>query len=313
MIHKAALLLVLVLTAAGLAQSDPVVATVGKSSITKSEFDLQFNLFVRDALQKQGMPYTPEAETAFAQYKPDFLKRMARETAITKASEAAGLAAKDEAVEAALQDIQGQFETPEALNAALAEAGIPDLGTYKRLVYEALTYNTYLESLGGKFQVSEPAIGVIYTLSKRELTTPQRYCSAHILVKTAKEAQEIIARLGKGEGFGDIARATSIDPGSKDQGGDLGCEPRGTFVAPFEAALVALKPGESSKKPVKTEFGYHVILLVKIEPAGVQPLEAVKGDLVKSVQSRATQKYLDRVAEHAQIRLFPENLGTPAQ
>ncbi|MER3483434.1 MAG: peptidylprolyl isomerase [Meiothermus sp.] len=313
MIRRAALLLTLFLATVGLAQADPVVATVGKDSITKSEFDLQFNLFVRDALQRQGMPYSPEAERAFASYKPEFLKRVARETAITKAGEAAGLAAKDEAIQAALEDVQGQFESPEALSAALAEVGIPDLETYKRLVYEALTYNAYLESLGGKFQVSDAAIRLIYLLSKRELATPQRYCAAHILVKTAKEAQEIIGKLGQGEGFGDLARARSQDPGSKDQGGDLGCEPRGTYVAPFEAAMVALKPGESSKKPVKTEFGFHVILLIKIEPAGVQPLEAVKDDLSKAVQQAAIQKYLDHVADHAQIQLFPENLETPAQ
>lgn len=310
---RAALMIFFVLLTAGLAQADPVVATVGKDSITKSQFDLQFNLFVRDALQQQGMPYSPEAAASFDAFRPKFLERLARETAITKAAETAGFAAKDEAIQSALQQVQGQFDTPEALNQALAQAGIPDLETYKRLIYEALTYNAYLESLNGKIQVSDKAIELIYLLSKKDLATPERYCSAHILLKTAKEASDIIARLGQGEAFGDLARKYSQDPGSKDQGGDLGCEPRGTFVAPFEAALIALKPGETSKKPVKTEFGFHVIYLIKIEPAGVQPLEAVKDKLSKSIQNAAVQKYLDRVVEQSQIQLFPENLGTPAK
>jgi peptidyl-prolyl cis-trans isomerase C len=314
MMIRAALWTGLLLAALASAQTDPdpVVATVGPGNILKSEFDLQFNLFVRDALQRQGLPYSPEAAAGFASFRPNFLERMARETAITRAAEAAGFAAKDEAIDAALEEVQGQFESPEALGQALSDAGIPDMATYRRLVYEALTYNAYLESLGGKFQPSDAALNVLYILSKREFAVPQRYCSAHILLKTAKEAQQVIARLAKGEAFGDLARSLSQDPGSKDQGGDLGCEPRGTFVAPFEAALVALKPGETSKKPVQTEFGFHVIYLIKVEPAGYQPLEAVKPELSKAVQNAALQKYLDHVADHAGIKLFPENLGAPA-
>ncbi|RIH92231.1 putative peptidyl-prolyl cis-trans isomerase Cbf2 [Meiothermus granaticius NBRC 107808] len=302
-------LVLVALASAQTTPTDPVVATVGKSNILKSEFDLQFNLFVHDALQRQGLPYSAEAAASLDVYKPKFLERMARETAITQAAEAAGFAAKDQAVDAAIEEVKGQFDSPEALDKALAEAGIPDLATYRRLVYEALTYNAYLESLEGKFQPSDAALKVLYVLSKRDFAVPTRYCSAHILLKTAKEAQQVIDRLAKGEAFAELARSLSQDPGSKDQGGDLGCEPRGTYVAPFEAALVALKPGETSKKPVQTQFGFHVIYLSKIEPAGYQSFEEVEPELSKRVQSEALQKYLDHRADQVGIKLFPENLG----
>ncbi|WP_036270467.1 peptidylprolyl isomerase [Meiothermus rufus] len=300
--------LTLVLASLGLAQADPAVATVGRFTLSKSQFDLQFHLFVRDVLQQRGQPYTPEAEEAFAPFKPQFLERMARDQAIILAAEAAGFAAKEEAIEAAVEEVRAEFESEEALNQALEEAGIPSMAAYRRLVYEALTYNAYLENLLQKLQPSEASLRLLYLVSKPQFRTPVRYCSAHIMLATAQEANQVIARLARGEQFADLARTLSIDPGSKSQGGDLGCEPRGTFVAPFERALTALKPGESSKTPVRTEFGFHVILLKEVRPAGFQPFEEVRGELAQAVRSAALQKVLDNIVSLTPIRLFPENL-----
>lgn len=303
-------LLLLALTSMAMAQTDPVVATVGKSSITKSQFDLQFRLFVRDALQQRGQPYSPEAEEAFAQFRPQYLERMARDQAIILAAEGAGFAAKDAAVDEAIEEVKAQFENEEELNKALDEAGIPSLGAYRRLVYEALTYNSYLENLIKRLQTSNPALRILYLVSKPQFAVPMRYCSSHILVGTAQEANQVIMRLGKGEKFADLAQELSQDPGSKNEGGDLGCEPRGTFVAPFELALSALKPGESSKTPVRTEFGFHVILLSKVEAAGFQSFDQVKEGLDQAVKNSALQKVLDNIVSRTPTKLFPENLQT---
>ncbi|MCS7069817.1 MAG: peptidylprolyl isomerase [Meiothermus sp.] len=301
-------LLLLMLFPLALAQTDPVVARVGKSSITKSQFDLQFRLFLRDVLQQRGQAYSPEAEEAFAQFRPQYLERMARDQAIILAAEATGFAARGAAVDEAIQEVKSQFETEEQLQQALEEAGIPSLEAYRKLVYEALTYNAYLENLIKRLQTSEAALRILYLVSKSEYAVPVRYCSSHILVNTAQEANQVIARLGKGEKFADLAKELSQDPGSKNEGGELGCEPRGTFVLPFELALMALKPGESSRTPVRTEFGFHVILLSKVEAAGFQPFEQVKGGLDQSVKNSALQKVLDNIVSRTPIQLFPENL-----
>lgn len=306
---KAALVLFLMaLTPMTVAQTDPVVAKVGNSTITKSQFDLQFRLFVRDVLQQRGQPYGPDAEEAFAPFRPQYLERMARDQAIILAAEGAGFAAKDAAVEEAIAEVRAEFENEEELNQALEEAGIPSLDAYRRLVYEALTYNGYLESLIKRLYVSDAALRMLYLVSKPQFAVPVRYCSSHILVGTVQEANQVILRLGKGEKFAELAKELSQDPGSKNDGGDLGCEPRGTFVAPFELALAALKPGEISRSPVKTEFGFHVILLSKIEAAGFQPFDQVKEGLDQAVKNSALQKVLDNIVSRTPTQLFPENL-----
>jgi peptidyl-prolyl cis-trans isomerase C len=86
--------------------------------------------------------------------------------------------------------------------------------------------------------------------------TDKVHC-AHILVKTEQEAKEIISDLEDGVSFAKLAEMKSLCP-SRKQGGDLGSFGRGQMVKPFENAAFAMKKGEISK-PVKTEFGWHVI------------------------------------------------------
>ena len=80
---------------------------------------------------------------------------------------------------------------------------------------------------------------------------------AHILVKTEQEAKDVIDGLNEGVSFAKLAEQKSLCP-SRKQGGDLGTFGRGSMVKPFETAAFALKKDEISR-PVKTEFGWHVI------------------------------------------------------
>ena len=86
--------------------------------------------------------------------------------------------------------------------------------------------------------------------------TDKVHC-AHILVKSEKEAKNILERLAKGEKFGSIAQNVSKCPSGK-KGGDLGTFTRGKMVKEFEIAAFSLKKGDTSGI-VKTQFGYHII------------------------------------------------------
>ena len=86
---------------------------------------------------------------------------------------------------------------------------------------------------------------------------PNEIHCAHILVKTEKEAQAVIARLEKGDKFANIACEISLCPSGK-RGGDLGAFGRGRMVREFEEAAFALQKGQISPI-VKTEFGYHIV------------------------------------------------------
>ncbi len=85
-------------------------------------------------------------------------------------------------------------------------------------------------------------------------------CSRHILVESQEEADAVVGLLDSGEDFGLLAAALSQDPGSGPQGGDLGCVPEGSFVAPFETAAYATEPGGVAV--AESQFGFHVIEVI---------------------------------------------------
>jgi peptidyl-prolyl cis-trans isomerase C len=111
----------------------------------------------------------------------------------------------------------------------------------------------------------------------------------HILVKTEDEAKTVIKELGDGKDFAELAKAKSTDP-NKSDGGDLGYFKKGMMVPEFETAAFAMKKGDVSKEPVKTQFGFHVIKVEDKRNAPPPALDQVK-DQVKQIVLR--DKYME--------------------
>ncbi|MFH2111315.1 MAG: peptidylprolyl isomerase [Candidatus Bathyarchaeota archaeon] len=82
--------------------------------------------------------------------------------------------------------------------------------------------------------------------------------ASHILVEKQSQALKILEELKKGSDFKELAKKHSTCPSGK-RGGDLGSFGRGQMVKPFEDAAFALNVGETTKEPVRTQFGYHII------------------------------------------------------
>ncbi|MBB5704423.1 peptidyl-prolyl cis-trans isomerase C [Ochrobactrum daejeonense] len=113
----------------------------------------------------------------------------------------------------------------------------------------------------------------------------------HILVKTKEEAEAIVKKLEGGAKFEDLAKESSTD-GSAANGGDLGYFTEGQMVPEFEKAAFALKPGEYTKEPVQTQFGFHVIQLEDRRTKQPPAFEQVK-DQIRSIVMR--ERYVEAV------------------
>ena len=121
----------------------------------------------------------------------------------------------------------------------------------------------------------------------------QELRARHILVKTAEEANAIIAELDGGADFVELAKTKSTGP-SGPQGGDLGFFGKGQMVPPFEAAAFALEAGAYTKTPVQTQFGFHVIKLEEKRDRPLPKFEEVQ-DQMRQVVLR--ERYLETVKE----------------
>ncbi|WP_191058227.1 peptidylprolyl isomerase [Geminicoccus harenae] len=135
--------------------------------------------------------------------------------------------------------------------------------------------------------------------------------AAHILVETPEAASEIIARLDKGEAFAEVAKSTSKDPGSAQQGGELGWFTRDKMVPEFATAAFAMEPGSYSKEPVQSQFGYHVILLEEKrtrEPS----MEEMREELFQENARKAIEATVADAREGVTIEKFNPDGSTPA-
>jgi peptidyl-prolyl cis-trans isomerase D len=147
--------------------------------------------------------------------------------------------------------------------------------------------------------------------------TPEQRRARHILVSVEDdgdreaalaEANALAARVRGGEDFAEVARAESDDSGSANLGGDLDWVEPGMMVGPFDEALFAMEEGQISD-PVRTPFGYHVILLEGIRPGDVREYDEARADLLQEYQTRtAEDQFYERAERMAELAF--ENPGS---
>lgn len=130
--------------------------------------------------------------------------------------------------------------------------------------------------------------------------------ASHILVKTEEEAKEIAKALKAGGKFAELAGTKSVDRGSAQNGGALGWFGWGKMVDEFQSAVFSMKPGQISK-PIKTAFGYHIIMLDSLRDVPQRPFEEMKEDIKKQLsytQPRVmANKYISKLKDGAKIKL----------
>jgi len=139
--------------------------------------------------------------------------------------------------------------------------------------------------------VSDADVEKYYTEHTREFETPHQVRAAHVLAtvgqtggseaedKAKTKIADVIRRAKAGEDFAKLAVEVSEDPGSKSNGGDLGYVSKGEMVPQFEAAVFALKKGELSAEPVRTQFGFHAIKVLDIREPSRKPLKDVNAEI----------------------------------
>ena len=140
----------------------------------------------------------------------------------------------------------------------------------------------------------------------------KEYKASHILVESEDRAKAIIAEIKAGKKFEDIAKKGSKDPGSGARGGDLDWANPGNYVPEFSEALIKLEKGGMTQEPVKTQFGYHVILLEDSRPIEAPPIDSLKPQLSQQLQQQNMRKQLDALKAAAKIDVVGAAASAPA-
>ncbi len=132
----------------------------------------------------------------------------------------------------------------------------------------------------------------------------------HILVSTEAEANDIIKQLQGGADFAKLATDKSKDTGSAKQGGDLGYFQHDAMVKAFADAAFAMKPGDVSTTPIKTEFGYHIIKVEDKRKSSPPPISEVHDQIANQLGQEMAADLVKNAEAKASIEKFNID-GTP--
>lgn len=246
-----------------------------------------------------AIPHVYAVEDSIATVNGKPIKKSWVEFILRDAEARSGQKANDGMKAAVVNELVGsELAYQEAQKAGIDK--LPDFVVAEELARRKMLVNAFLADFMKKSPVTEAEKKEGYEQYKKELGDKE-YSARHILVKTDVEAKAIIADLKKGADFAKIAKDKSLDPGSKEKGGDLGWFSPAGMVKPFADALVDLKKGDITAEPVQSQFGWHVIKLVDTRALQAPPYEKVKDGIERTIQQQKLEKFMMSLKEKSKI------------
>jgi peptidyl-prolyl cis-trans isomerase C len=337
-----ALLAMLALVACGSPAVD-TVARVDNIVLSRKELDVRIGR-LEQGFQKQPQQGAAPSRTEIEQR---IVSLFIDQNLVLGLAKARGVSVSDQEIDAAV----GQFRDSVTQSGAQAGATAP---TFDEVVQSQLGMpggdSTEFRQFASFFVARQKiAETLVTTDTVRQQVTDQVMAEAskpvqkgtvaHILINAAADAdaatdaaalakaKDIIVRLDQGEKFEDLAKQFSEDPGSKDNGGVYEDVPQGQFVPEFDQAMFTdLQPGETTKEPIKTQFGYHIIRLISrsegpamTEEQAQQQIDAQISQQIQQQRGQAFEKLL--ADEHAKAKqdgrlvepIYPTAVPAPAE
>lgn len=284
--------------------SADAVASVGGEEISRETYDRLIGQAEKTyKARKQEFPKvgTPEYE----QLKQAIVRSLVEQTEFKIGAEELGIEVSDEDVEKRLDELKQQFfqGDEEKYKKEIEKQGVTDEQVREDVRNRLLSERIFKE-VTKDVKVTDQEVSDYYDENKTQFETPASREVRHILIacdkpaacRRAKEkADDLYRQIRAGGDFAQLAKKNSDDPSSAEQGGKFTAQ-KGATVPPFDRTVFALKTGELSK-PVKTQFGWHIIEATSaIEPASTRPQAEVEKDirqqLLQQKQNDAMNKWV---------------------
>jgi len=280
-------------------------AVVNGRTVTQDELNTRLKIF--ELFFKQPMTDTSS--------KQQVLDQMVRDRLIRDEAAEAGVTVTDDQVEAEMGRFLGaldnQYAGRDEVNKRLGELGLTN-DQLAAFLKDFLVGQGMVEKKKADVQVTDDELRAFYEEKKETLYTYTEEVTraAHVLVPLdqADKAEEIAAKAKAGGNFAELAKLYSVDQGTAKLGGDLGYFTREDMVQEFADAAFGTEPGHTSD-PVQSEFGWHIILVLDRQPAGLLSFEKAKDDVSNRVladkQEKAYEQWLVQLEQNAKITKAP--------
>jgi foldase protein PrsA len=299
-----AVLVVLVATACGSDEKSvpsDAVAVVDGTPVTKAQLE---SLLTRAKktykAQKRAFPKAGTSE--YQSLQTQAVAFLVQRAEYDNRAEDMKLSVTDKEIDARINQIKQQSfgGSQKKLDTQLKAQGYTTASLREDIKAQLISEKIY-DSVTKNAKVSDAAIAKYYKDNKAQYQVAESRDVRHILVKTKAQADKIYDQLKAGASFAALAKKYSLDPGSKDNGGKLTIT-RGQTVAPFDTTAFLLTTNQISK-PVKTQYGYHVIQPISnVHPPTTTPLKDAKpqiqAQLLDKAKNDAITKWTDEVKKY---------------
>lgn len=276
------------------------LVTFDGGEVTRAEFDEQAESLVQQSAAQQGgeAPEVPsEDDPQYDQLVAQIMPQLVSIEIAQAYADENDITVSDEEVDEEIDRLKAQIAEQaqaagqgggedEAFRQALDQAGFTE-EELREDIREQLPLQKVQEEVAGGAEPSDDEVREFYDQNEESFTEPETRCASHILFPPDGEdrAEEVKEEIEDGGDFAALAEEESQDPGTAEEGGDLGCQPETdpetgepSYAPAFNDALFEAEEGDLVG-PVETEFGYHLIDVQEVREESVPPLDEVEGEI----------------------------------
>ena len=270
-----------------------VLARVNGETIGKTDLETA----IKNMEQRNGPVPTEQRDRVYR----GVLDQLVAYKLLIQETKTRNVAIADADIDARVAQIRQQFPNEDTFNKLLEQQHLT-LDKLKADARQDMAVTKLIsDEIAPKVAVKPEDVQTFYTKNPQYFQQGERVHASHILIQAPKDADaatkakarakadDLLKQARAGKDFAVLAKENSQDPGSAQNGGDLGFFSQGQMVKPFDDAAFSQKPGTISEV-VETDFGYHIIKVIEKQPAGVVPLEQAKDQIQQHLEDQARQQ-----------------------
>jgi parvulin-like peptidyl-prolyl isomerase len=273
------------------------VAVVDDRTITKSEFD-DLVKYAKRSYDAQKRPFPKVGTQEYAQIRDQAVKFLVQRAQFEVKADELGVDVSDEAVDKRIEDYKKERHkgSDKKFQEELKQQGLTE-DQARDIIRANLIQEAIYNKVTADVKVADKDLRSYYDKNKNQYGTPETRLVRHVLVKDKAQADRLYGQLKEpGADWAGIAKRYSQDPGSKDKGGRYTAT-KGQVVPEFEKAVWSIKTNELTK-PVKTQYGWHIIqALAPIKKGTTTPFpqvkEAIRQQLIQDTKNKEMESWVE--------------------
>jgi foldase protein PrsA len=296
---------VLVAACGGVTIPSGAIAVVNDGVVTKAQFDSIIRQAKAQA-KTQGVSFPAVGSPSYDSYAAQVVNYLVTQELLDQYAAQNRITVTDKQVNDRITQLEKAYGGKKGVDKILKQQGMTRADLTKLTKDELLDQAVY-NKITKSAKVTDAEALAYYNKNKSQYETPEQRDIRHILVKTKAEALKVRALLvadPSNATWKKLAKQYSIDPGTKDSGGELGLNKAGAFVPAFDKVAFSLKLNQISQ-PVQTQYGWHIIQVTKIEKATstsfAKAKAGIKSTLLSNKQSTIWSNWLKKLTKDAKI------------